>query len=97
MDPGGALWTACEEGAEGVAQVQFAKEYYKPYLAATEPMWIKPSTYILVSAGVAELNRLREGEIQAWEVAEGWEYHANAVEILMKTLDRSALKELEGK
>lgn len=31
--------------AEHGMKVQLAKEYYKPYLAATEPMFIKPRQF----------------------------------------------------
>lgn len=33
------MWCSKEEPTLTLSQVQLAKEYYKPYLAATEPMF----------------------------------------------------------
>jgi quinol monooxygenase YgiN len=35
-------WNASPEWFQ---TVQLTKDYYKPYLAATEPLWIKPRTF----------------------------------------------------
>ena len=39
---------------------------------------------------------VRAGTFETLEVVEEWEYHADAVDIMMKVVDRSVAKELEG-
>lgn len=46
-EPGAIFWTeGWTKDTEWFMSVQFKKDYYKPYLEATEPMFVKESTYM---------------------------------------------------